>query len=58
MALQLDALERHGEFVPGQDRCSPEVSAELLAMSSAPIDRYLRPAKARGACHEFCVSRR
>ena len=47
MAVQLAALERHGELVPGQDRYSPEVRAELLAMSSATIDRYLRPAKAR-----------
>ena len=44
MAIQLTALERHGELVVGQDRYSPEVSAELLAMSSATIDRYLRPA--------------
>ena len=42
MALQLAALERHGELVFGQDRYSPEVRAELLAMSSATIDRYLR----------------
>ncbi len=47
MALQLDALERHGELVAGQDRYSPQVRAELLAMSSATIDRYLRGAKAR-----------
>lgn len=47
MALQLAALERHGELVPSQDRYSPQVRAELLAMSSATIDRYLRPVKAR-----------
>ena len=47
MGLQLDALERHGELVDGKDRYSPQVRAELLAMSSATIDRYLRPAKAR-----------
>ena len=47
MALQLDALERHGELVPDQDRYSADVRAELLAMSSATIDRYLRGAKAR-----------
>ena len=47
MALQLDALERHGELVPDQGRYSSEVRAELLAMSSATIDRYLRGAKAR-----------
>ncbi len=47
MALQLDALERHGELVAGQDRYCPQVRVELLAMSSATIDRYLRGAKAR-----------
>ncbi|TVS74522.1 transposase family protein [Mycobacterium helveticum] len=47
MALQLAALERHGELVDGQDRYGPAVRAELLAMSSATIDRYLRAAKAR-----------
>ena len=47
MALQLAALEHHGELVDGQDRYSPGVRAELLAMSSATIDRYLRGAKAR-----------
>jgi IS30 family transposase len=47
MALQLDALERHDELVCGQDRYSLQVRAELMAMSSATIDRYLRPAKAR-----------
>lgn len=47
MALQLDVLERHGELVPDQDRYSAGVRAELLAMSSATIDRYLRGAKAR-----------
>lgn len=46
MRTQLDALERHGELVPGQARYSSEVRAELLAMSAATIDRYLAPAKA------------
>ena len=46
MALQLDALERHGELVPDQDRYSSEVRAELLAMSSAKIDRL--PARRQG----------
>jgi len=45
MALQIDTLERHGQLVDGQDRYSPGVRAELLAMSSATIDRYLRSAK-------------
>src|SRR5690606_22136263 len=30
MLTQLDALERHGELVPGQGRYSGEVRAELL----------------------------
>jgi hypothetical protein len=47
MTLQLDALERHGELVPDQGRYSSRVRVELLAMSSATIDRYLRGAKAR-----------
>ena len=46
MATQLDALERHGELVVGQDRYDEAVRAELLAMSAASIDRYLAPAKA------------
>lgn len=46
MRIQLDALERHGELVDGVDRYSPDVRAELLSMSAATIDRYLRPAKA------------
>lgn len=46
MRTQLDALERHGELVDGVDRYSPAVRAELLSMSAATIDRYLKPAKA------------
>lgn len=46
MSIQLDLLERHGELVDGTDRYSPVVREELLAMSSASIDRYLKPAKA------------
>jgi Integrase core domain len=46
MATQLDGLERHGELVDGGDRYSPAVRAELLSMSAASIDRYLKPAKA------------
>ena len=46
MRTQLDALERHGELVVGIDRYSPAVRAELLSMSAATIDRYLKPAKA------------
>jgi hypothetical protein len=46
MAIQLDALERHGELVDGTDRYSSAVREELLSMSPASIDRYLKPAKA------------
>lgn len=47
MRLQLDGLERHGELVHGRDRYSPVVRAELLSMSAATIDRYLKTAKAK-----------
>lgn len=46
MALQVDGLERHGELVFGRDRYSPQVRQELLTMSAASIDRYLKTAKA------------
>lgn len=46
MALQLDGLERHGELEFGCDRYSPDVREELLTMSAASIDRYLKTAKA------------
>lgn len=46
MQLQLSGLERHGELVDGADRYSNRVREELLAMSAASIDRYLKPAKA------------
>jgi hypothetical protein len=46
MHTQLDGLERHGELIDGQGRYSPAVRAQLLAMSPATIDRYLRPARA------------
>lgn len=47
MAIQLDGLERHGELALGHDHYSATVRAELLSMSSASIDRYLRGTKAR-----------
>ena len=47
MRIQLDGLERHGELTVGAGRYSPEVRAELLAMSPATIDRYLKTAKAK-----------
>ena len=46
MRIQLDGLERHGELVHGQDRYGPAVRQELLGMSAATIDRYLRSVKA------------
>ncbi len=46
MRTQLDGLERHGELAFGGDRYSPAVRKELLAMSAASIDRYLKGAKA------------
>jgi hypothetical protein len=46
MQLQLSGLERHGELVDGADRYSNQVREELLAMSAASIDRYLKAAKA------------
>ena len=49
MQLQLDGLERHGELddIDGENRYSPAVREELLAMSAASIDRYLKPAKVK-----------
>jgi hypothetical protein len=49
MRIQLEALERHSELVPGADRYDTSVRAELLAMSAASIDRYLAPARAKDA---------
>jgi transposase InsO family protein len=53
MATQLDGLERHGELaldgtgpLDPHGRYSPSVRAELLSMSAATIDRYLKGAKA------------
>lgn len=47
MRVQLDCLERYGELVDGVGRYSPAVRRELLAMSAASIDRYLKPARAK-----------
>ena len=47
MRSLVEALERHGELTFGKGHYSPEVRAELLAMSPATIDRYLAPARAR-----------
>ncbi|WGH89962.1 integrase [Auritidibacter ignavus] len=45
MADWLDGPETHGRLVFGQGRYSRQVRAELLAMSAATIDRYLKPAR-------------
>lgn len=45
MRLHLDLLERAGKLVFGQGRYSESVRAELLGMSAASIDRYLKSAK-------------
>lgn len=37
----LDALETHGELTPDQHGYNEAVRAELEAMSTATIDRYL-----------------
>jgi hypothetical protein len=47
MRLQLDGLQRHDELAFGRDRYSPAVREELLTMSAASIDRYLKTAKAK-----------
>ena len=57
MAIQLDGLERHGELVDDHDRYSPAFRAELLSMSPASIDRYLKPAKARDQIRGVATTR-
>ena len=57
MPTLLEALERHGELVPGRARYSPEVRAELLAMSAATIDRYLKPARDKDALRGLAATR-
>lgn len=57
MRTQLDGLERHGELVEGRDRYSAEVRGELLAMSAASIDRYLKPAKASDQIRGWSTTR-
>lgn len=41
----IEGLEDHGRLVAGQKRYSAEVRTELLAMSAATIDRYLKPVR-------------
>lgn len=45
MAGLLDSLETHHHLIPGKKRYSDQVRAELLAMSPATIDRYLKPVR-------------
>ena len=49
MRIHLDLLEAHNELIPGQDRYTTTVREELLAMSPATIDRYLKPTRAKDA---------
>lgn len=46
MRQLLEAAERHGALVPDREGYSHEVRAELLDVSPASIDRYLRTARA------------
>src|SRR5699024_12263484 len=46
MPALLGAAERHGALVPGRGGYSSAVRAELLAVSPASIDRYLRTTRA------------
>ena len=39
----IEALEAHGHLTPGEGRYSVSVREELVAMSPATIDRYLKP---------------
>lgn len=55
MRVQLDGLERHGELFFGRDGYTPVVREELLAMSAATIDRYLRPTKSNDAAGAVSV---
>lgn len=45
MRLNLDLLQARGTLVFGADRYSEAVRAELLSMSAATIDRYLKGAR-------------
>lgn len=47
MELLLDSLEARSELVDGVDRYSQSVRAELLSMSAATLDRYLKPVRDR-----------
>lgn len=43
----IGALEAHGELVPGVEGWTKEVKQELLSMSAATIDRYLKKERDR-----------
>ncbi|QCP05611.1 DDE-type integrase/transposase/recombinase [Brevibacterium sp. CS2] len=51
MGEWIEAMERHGALLDGEDRYCPSVRAELLAMSAATIDRYLAPTRAKDPLH-------
>lgn len=57
MPLLLDALERHGELAPGKGRYSVQVRAELVSMSAATIDRYLKPARDQDPLRGFSTTK-
>ena len=57
MPALLEALENHGELVPGKRSYNLSVRSELLGISTATIDRYLAKAKARGALHGISTTK-
>lgn len=57
MTVLLDALERHGEIVPGKARYSVAVRDELESMSAATIDRYLAPVRTKDPLRGISTTR-
>lgn len=57
MGLWLASLKAHGELVAGQHGFTAQVEAELLAMSGASIDRYLKEERERLACKGISATR-
>jgi len=57
MPALLEALENHGELVPGKRAYNLSLRSELLGMSAATIDRYLAKAKAHGALHGISTTK-
>ncbi|SMX85187.1 Integrase core domain-containing protein [Brevibacterium sp. 239c] len=57
MRILLDLLEAHNELTLGQDRYTKKVRKELLAMSPATIDRYLKPVRARDAINGISTTK-